>query len=133
MNNKYVFLSCWLDFEESEPHQFISSIIDMGFTLVEKDNDLQIWQKNDIPSIFFELLKVDSTPIEPVSKFVITNSEKIDLERRSICVPKGLDPYYRLLIIRNNETDVLGLYENYIQLLNEVFNKLNIRYSWQNE
>src|SRR6266498_1094876 len=88
---------CWLDFG-GDREVVAETLVKAGFRMVASEGDLQTWKAEPFPQVILELLNVDSLPSEPASKTQEVTASQVDAERREWCVPRQMDPSYRLAI-----------------------------------
>lgn len=89
---------CWLDSGSSDPELLPQLLEEIGFRLVGSEGDLQVWQSEQFSAITLEVLKVDSVPKDPASRLQGITATMVDEDRRKWCVPRQMDPYYRIAV-----------------------------------
>ena len=89
---------CWLDFGSSDPELLPQLVEEIGFRLVGNEGDLQVWQSEQFSALTLEILRVDSVPKEPTSRLQGITATMVDEDRRKLCVPRQMDPYYRIAV-----------------------------------
>ena len=126
---------CWLDFGwqnlyTTNPHDVDDWLREAGFQPTPKALGCDTWVSKDFPNVFLEVLNVDSYPPEQPSQMEELTSVSLDEDRRRVCLPHQMDPFFRCMVYSVNDGKADHLAEA-ASLLRKPFDQKPVYCLWE--